>query len=237
MPRTGSGDGGPRAGRPGRWTDGRSQPTGRRGLRITVPSIQAQCPPTREHPNQPPVQGRSCMSPAQPSEHLSGGAGGLPGLSGEPGGRHQQRRVGAGPGEAIPSLPPRESLRKTQCFSLMKCPLRTMSCRFSAPSRPTLCVWCGHQRRLGPRHHDATHWPAWSPCSPQDAQLLREMPGEHKRGSGGQPPKRPGLGEPHCPEGPTAPLPADARAQRPLSGGAHPSPHPADPHLVIPSLM
>lgn len=41
-------------------------------------------------------------------------------------------------GQAVPSPPVLVSLRKRQCSSLMKCPLRTMSCLFSASSRPTL---------------------------------------------------------------------------------------------------
>lgn len=45
---------------------------------------------------------------------------------------------GGGGTSTLPSPPPRESLRKMQCSSLMKCPLRTMSCRLSASSLPTL---------------------------------------------------------------------------------------------------
>lgn len=45
-------------------------------------------------------------------------------------------RMGGTP--TLPSPPPRESLLKMQCSSLMKCPLRTMSCRLSASSLPTL---------------------------------------------------------------------------------------------------
>ena len=50
----GSGDGDPRAGRPGRWTDGHSQPAGSCGLRTVVPLTWAHCPPTCECPDWPP---------------------------------------------------------------------------------------------------------------------------------------------------------------------------------------
>lgn len=63
----------------------------------------------------------------------------------------------------LPSLPPRESLLKTQCSSLMKCPLRTMSCRLSASSRPTLRGKGAPSQcpRCPPRPQGLQGHPAW----------------------------------------------------------------------------
>ena len=134
-----SGDGEPRAGRPGRWTDGHSQPAGSCGLRTVVPLTWAHCPPTCECPDWPPPSEEGALGP-QPNCPSTFRTGVVPSTDSE-----------AGVGEVVPSLPPHESLRKTQCSSLMKCPLRTMSCRFSASSRPTLrAVGCQHRRPSTP---------------------------------------------------------------------------------------
>lgn len=58
-----SGDGDPRAGRPGRWTDGHSQPAGSCGLRTVVPLTWAHCPPTCECPDWPPPSEEGALGP------------------------------------------------------------------------------------------------------------------------------------------------------------------------------
>lgn len=106
---------------------------------LDLTHFMAPCPPPKNTPKLSP-------SPAQPSHQSPFLKREFLGLIGSwevaswPGADTQQHR-GWGEG-AVPSLHPRESLRKMQCSSLMKCPLRTMSCRLSASSRPTL-QWGG----------------------------------------------------------------------------------------------
>lgn len=85
--------------------------------------------------------------------------------------------MGAGGGTStLPSPPPRESLRKMQCSSLMKCPLRTMSCRLSASSLPTLLKNRGAAGQLGQQSPSIPSLLAHS-CGqpPRDAQLFLLM--------------------------------------------------------------
>lgn len=188
---------------------------------LDLTHFMAHCPPPKNTPKLSP-------SPAQPSHQSPFLKRGFPGLTGSwevaswPGADTQQHR-GWREG-VVPSLHPRESLRKTQCSSLMKCPLRTMSCRLSASSRPTL-QWGG-----APSATARPTVPMRPPTGPRPRPPKDTQPGSYGKG-----PRCAGVGHrgrPHMQQSWESHMEQRQAASPPAMGRRRPNPNWPPPHLV-----